>query len=270
MSKIKQCGVYVIRNLKNGKMYVGSTINSFNSRWNTHKRLLKRNRHPNSHLQAAYNKYSKEFFVFQIVEITNPLEARKRESYYINLYGTLDPGKGYNIELVNEDGSNSMSEITKEKLRSITKKMWEEGRLNNDNKRGKPSWNKGLKCDNISLARRKMFNSVGVYKEDILIATFRSVVDLSEWTKENNLPGLQYYTRKYYNNTGKKTSFLLPSNIQRAIRTGNIYRGLKFKRTLPLPPEMGVVKWENCWEGEIPNQQPSQPLTKLEGSETND
>ena len=44
----------------------------------------------------------------------------------------------------------------------------------------------------------------------------------------------------------------------------------RFKKGLPLPPEMGVVKWENCWNGENPNQQPSQPLTKLEGSETND
>ena len=49
-----------------------------------------------------------------------------------------------------------------------------------------------------------------------------------------------------------------------------IYRGLRFKKCLPLPPEMGVVKWENCWNGENPNQQPSQELTDLEGSETND
>ena len=89
-------------------------------------------------------------------------------------------------------------------------------------------------------------------------------------TKNNELPGLQYYSRKYYNNTGKKTSFLLGSNIHRAIRNNVIYRGLRFKKCLPLPPEMGVVKWENCWNGENPNQQPSQELTDLEGSETND
>ena len=37
----------------------------------------------------------------------------------------------------------------------------------------------------------------------------------------------------------------------------------------PLSPEMGIAKWENCWEGEIPNQQPSISLTTNEGSETN-
>ena len=58
--------------------------------------------------------------------------------------------------------------------------------------------------------------------------------------------------------------------IHRAIRNNAIYRGLRFKKCLPLLSEMGVVKWENCWNGENPNQQPSQELTDLEGSETND
>lgn len=37
----------------------------------------------------------------------------------------------------------------------------------------------------------------------------------------------------------------------------------------PLSPEMGIAKWENCVEGEIPNTQPSLELTIKEGSETN-
>jgi hypothetical protein len=46
--------------------------------------------------------------------------------------------------------------------------------------------------------------------------------------------------------------------------------GLYFKRTGPLSPEMGIAKWENCGNGEIPNPQPSISLTTNEGSETND
>jgi len=57
--------------------------------------------------------------------------------------------------------------------------------------------------------------------------------------------------------------------VAKYVNTGTPYKGLLFTKVEPLPPEMGVVKWENCWNGEIPNQQPSQPLTKLEGSETN-
>lgn len=271
MSNSNQCGVYVIRNIENGKMYIGSTSNSFKERWKTHRERLRKNKHHSAHLQSSYNKYGKDSFEFQIIEITSPEKARERESYYISLYNTLNPKYGYNIAIVNEDGTTSASESTKAKLSAITKKIWEEGKLNNSNKIGKPSWNKGLKCDNISLSRRNKFASVEVYKNDILIATFRSVIDLDEWSKYNEIPGITYSIDKMKREVkGKMTTHLRNENIHRAIRENIIYRGLRFKKCLPLPPEMGVVKWENCWNGENPNQQPSQELTDLEGSETND
>ena len=270
MKNENKCGVYVIRNIENGKMYIGSTSTSFRKRWENHKRKLRKNKHPNDHLQASYNKYGKDCFEFQIIEITNPDEAVKREAYYISLYNTLNPKYGYNIAKVNIDGTTSVAQSTKEKLSVITKKMWEEGRFNNDFKKGKPSWNKGLKCDNISATRRNIFSSIEVYKNDTLIAIFRSATDLDEWSKTKEIPGITYSTDKRNRKVkGRFTTHLRSANIHRAIRNNTIYRGLRFKKCSPLPPEMGVVKWENCWNGEIPNQQPSQPLTKLEGSETN-
>ena len=270
MKKYNQCGVYVIRNIENGKMYIGSTSNSFRKRWETHRKRLKENKHHSTHLQSAYNKYGKDCFEFQVIEVTSPDKARERESYYISLYNTLNPKFGYNTAIVNTDGTTSVSETTKAKLSIITRKMWEGGKFANSFKKRITSWNKGIKCNNISETRRNMFSSIEVYKDDVLIATFRSVTDLDEWTKENEIPGLTYSTDKAGRKVqGKKTTHLRGANIHRAIRDNVIYRGLKFKKCLPLSPEMGVVKWENCWNGEIPNQQPSQPLTKLEGSETN-
>lgn len=267
--KINSCGVYSIRNIINGKIYIGSTIRTFKERWALHKKLLKNNKHPNAHLQNSYNKYKKDSFDFQIIEITTPEKARIRESFYIKKYKVLNPRIGYNISGVNSEGFPVVSDSTKEKLRKAAKKLWKEGKLNGNFKKGIPSWNKNIKCYNISNTRRNMFSSVEVYKNNILIATFRSVTDLSEWTKNNTLPGLNFYSRKYYVNNGKKTSYLQSANIHRAIREDIIYRGLKFKKVMPLSPEIGIVKWENCWDGEIPNQQPSQELTILEGSETN-
>lgn len=235
MSNSNQCGVYVIRNIENGKMYIGSTSNSFKERWKTHRERLRKNKHHSAHLQSSYNKYGKDSFEFQIIEITSPEKARERESYYISLYNTLNPKYGYNIAIVNEDGTTSASESTKAKLSAITKKMWEKGKLNNSNKIGKPSWNKGLKCDNISLSRRNKFASVEVYKNDILIATFRSVIDLDEWSKYNEIPGITYSIDKMKREVkGKMTTHLRNENIHRAIRENIIYRGLRFKKCLSL------------------------------------
>lgn len=254
----RKCGVYAIRNIVNGKMYIGSTINPFCRRWLCHKKRLRKGVHHNAHLQVSWDKYGEENFSFEIVEITKPEQCREREGFYIELYKTLDPEYGYNIEIVDTKGSTKRSEKTKRKLSAIAKQQWKEGKLSNDSKIGKPSWNKGLKCSNISIARRNMFSSVKVYKDDTLIATFRSVTDLDEWSKNHELPGMIYYWDKADRpNKGIRTTHIISQNIHRAIKNNSIYRGFKFKKSLPLPPEMGVVKWENCWNGETPNQQPS-------------
>lgn len=267
---LKKQGVYAIRNIVNGKMYIGSTVNPFSKRFGCHRKRLRKGIHHSQHLQAAWNKYGEQNFSFEIIEIAEPELCREREGYYMALYKTLDPKYGYNVEIVNTNGITNASEETKKKLSAITKQQWKDGIHSNNSKKGKPSWNKGLKCDNISRTRRNMFSSVQVYKEEVLIATFRSVIDLDEWSKENELPGMKYYWDKHNRpNLGRRTTHMSSPNIHRAIRNNLIYRGFRFKKSLPLPPEMGVVKWENCWNGEIPNQQPSQPLTKLEGSETN-
>ena len=84
----QKCGVYAIRNLINGKVYIGSTTDSFRNRWNNHKKRLKKGTHYNKHLQSAYNKYGKDNLVFQIIEITQPENAVEREGYYIKFYNS--------------------------------------------------------------------------------------------------------------------------------------------------------------------------------------
>lgn len=242
---IKKQGVYAIRNLVNGKMYIGSTINSFNKRWQCHKKRLRKGIHHSEHLQASWNKYGENVFSFEVIEITEPELCRKREGYYINLYKTLNPKFGYNTEIVDIEGSTRRSEETKKKLSAITKRQWKEGVLHGNFKKGVASWNKGLKCENISKARRNMFSSVEVYKDDTLIAIFRSATDLDEWSRNNELPGMKYYWDKAKRpNLGRRTTHIISQNIHRAIRNNRIYRGFLFKKAKPLAPEFGIVKWE--------------------------
>lgn len=59
--------IYKIRNVVNQKFYVGSTIN-MKERARTHRNRLRRGKHHATHLQAAWNKYGEECFVFEVVE----------------------------------------------------------------------------------------------------------------------------------------------------------------------------------------------------------
>lgn len=96
--------VYQIRNLVNGKLYVGSTVRHTYVRKYEHFGSLRKNKHRNAHLQNAFNKYGEEFFLFEIIEKYKfPIDYSKdlmieyvigRELYYTQL---LNPE--YNIRV---------------------------------------------------------------------------------------------------------------------------------------------------------------------------
>lgn len=60
-------GIYKIINVINNKFYVGSAV-SFSRRKTRHFSELRTNKHSNSKLQNAWNKYGEQAFVFAIVE----------------------------------------------------------------------------------------------------------------------------------------------------------------------------------------------------------
>lgn len=59
--------IYRITNMENGHYYIGSAESFARREWQ-HKYALKRNEHKNPRLQAAWNKYGADMFVFEIIE----------------------------------------------------------------------------------------------------------------------------------------------------------------------------------------------------------
>lgn len=59
--------IYKIINTVNGKFYVGSTTNT-KERFRVHRNRLRKNRHHSKHLQAAWNKYGEQVFVFHVIQ----------------------------------------------------------------------------------------------------------------------------------------------------------------------------------------------------------
>jgi len=91
----KISGIYLIRNLLNRKVYVGSSV-SIKKRWLNHRKILKEGLHHNTHLQSSWKKYRENLFDFSIVELCSQEEFVDKESYWIRFYKSLDRAHGYN------------------------------------------------------------------------------------------------------------------------------------------------------------------------------
>ena len=83
---MKLIGIYSITNLKNGKKYVGQSVN-IKKRLTMHRYLLKKGTHYNKHLQNSYNKYGIAAFKFEILKECSTEELDKLEEEYQELVG---------------------------------------------------------------------------------------------------------------------------------------------------------------------------------------
>ena len=111
--------VYQIQNTVNGHCYYGKSTKTKrpNARWNEHRWYLLRNKHQNSHLQNAWNKYGEQVFEYSIVEHASSVkELSKIEVKYLNREDAI-----YNIR--GSGGVDKHSEETKKKMSETAKKI---------------------------------------------------------------------------------------------------------------------------------------------------
>lgn len=81
-----ETGVYLILNTVTGDGYIGSTGDSFASRWASHKRDLRARRHHSKYLENAWWKYGEEVFRFVVLYRSPPEDCRDAEQWYLDDY----------------------------------------------------------------------------------------------------------------------------------------------------------------------------------------
>ena len=92
MSKV--CGVYSITNTKNGKKYIGSSVNILR-RWKLHRWRLDRGEHHSAHLQNSWKKNGPEAFRFDVLLECDKDSLLHYEQGLISRLNTTQTG--YNI-----------------------------------------------------------------------------------------------------------------------------------------------------------------------------
>lgn len=118
----KFSGIYAIRNIHDGKLYIGSAVN-FRKRWGLHRRQLEAGTHHSRHLQGAWNKYGAAAFVWEILEFIEDDDALILvEQQYLDHFEPWRDTNGYNTyPTAGSSRGAKQSEATRAKLSAIRK-----------------------------------------------------------------------------------------------------------------------------------------------------
>ena len=113
-------GIYLIKNIKNNMVYIGSSID-LKHRFKMHKTDLINQKHHNKMLQEDWNLYGFNCFEFTILETTNEhCDLIEFERKWINKFIEQDNKKVYNMFLNATAKGFKVSERTKNKISNAT------------------------------------------------------------------------------------------------------------------------------------------------------
>lgn len=111
-------GVYRIRNVNDGTVYVGSAVN-LRIRWFHHRKLLRKRTHHCAHLQRAWLKHGESVFLFEVVELCSIEHLLRAEQVLLDQAG----GHRYNMAPVaySQQGRRHTQE-TKDRISAAMKR----------------------------------------------------------------------------------------------------------------------------------------------------
>lgn len=89
-------GVYCIKHIESGRVYVGSAVD-IHRRWREHRTRLNSNRHGNAYFQRTWTKYGSDAFEMAILEECSADMRLVREQYWIDRYQADREETGFNL-----------------------------------------------------------------------------------------------------------------------------------------------------------------------------
>ncbi len=151
-------GIYALINYDNGRAYIGQSVN-LGKRSKTHFWMLRNGRHPNKHLQKAYDQ-DPQAFGFRVVAFCEREELNDLERdaiAHLGYYNMCEGGDGTQGRICTEETRRKISEATRGKMTDerkaektaqlVSYNKSEEGRRKASERfKGREPWNKGRAC----------------------------------------------------------------------------------------------------------------------------
>ena len=133
-------GIYGIRSLDTGKIYVGRTRCMF-QRCKQYLNAFHMNseKHINDYLRNSFNKYGVDRFEFFPLEFCDEERTPERELHWMDTLSSCEKGIGYNLRRDSE-GSMEVTTSTSAKISARLKKEWAEGQRDGHAQKMRDKW----------------------------------------------------------------------------------------------------------------------------------
>jgi len=181
-----KCGIYIIRNIVNGKAYIGKSINIYH-RIVAHicSLTVKREKEENPHFIAAWHKYGRESFAYSILEECSFSLLKERELYWINHYSTTDPTKGYNKRLDSEGGMIPHIETRKKLTEALNRRYSDPENRAKVSRKTKLFWTnnpdkKKSMADNVKLTKQKKYKFIQMLEDGSAVKEYDTIEQIIE------------------------------------------------------------------------------------------
>lgn len=156
----KKCGIYLIKNEINNKVYIGKSINIYKRIVSHISKLNKKDvDSENQHFINSWHKYGKNNFSYIILEECDYDKLAEKELYWINVYESLNRNKGYNFRTDTGLGMVPL-DSTRKKYSQAQKK-----RFSNPIEREKQKISQAKFWENNESARKEMSQKISKIKE---------------------------------------------------------------------------------------------------------
>lgn len=218
-------GIYQIRNLVNGKRYIGSA-KCFRTRWNAHRAKLARGSHHSKHLQASWTKHGPESFVFEVIELCEFDSLIRREQFWLD---ELSP----EFNVCTHAGSSlgrRFSQESKDKIRekAVGRKPWPRTA---EHRRAMSAARKGKQHPAHVIAALQAGRAKRVWSDEQRMAAAETTKKRFESGQLSRIRSPEYRNKISESLRGRR----LPEETKKKI--GDALRGRKIANRAPISPE---------------------------------
>lgn len=179
-------GIYKITNTKNGKCYVGQSIDIKRRFWD-HRCI---SHETNRHLRHAMQKYGKDVFSYEVLEECDPAKLDEREQFWIE---KIKPE--YNVMSGGQGRGKRHSDDTRSKLIKAGKESWEKKSEKEKASVIKNNLKGPKRGHSVSEKTRKILREKNTGKKQS-IETIRKRVETRAQNKQNGYVVNHYWGRK--------------------------------------------------------------------------